>query len=168
MQLPDASWLSLAIAVGVPLVGGSIIGALIAQDIRQWYPTLRKPSWNPPDWVFGPIWSLLYISMGIASWLVWSKGGFVAQGWPLGIYCAQLVANLSWSSLFFKLHRLDLALYDIIALDVLVLGTITAFAPVIGTSLTLLLLLPYLVWIGFATVLSEWLHRHNPKTKVKH
>lgn len=126
----------------------------------EWYAGLNKPSWNPPSWVFGPVWSALYTLMAVAAWLVWSRGGWKTQGRALTLYLGQLVLNAAWTPLFFGLHRPDLALIDITALFVMIVATMVAFFKV--HRVAGLLLLPYLLWVGFASVLNFtlwWMNR---------
>jgi benzodiazapine receptor len=82
----------------------------------EWYTSLAKPSWNPPNALFGPVWTVLYILMAVAAWLVWRRGGFNSAGLALGLFIGQLVLNALWSYLFFGKHRPDLAFLDIGAL----------------------------------------------------
>lgn len=125
----------------------------------EWYAELRKPSWNPPGWVFGPVWTVLYVLMGAAAWLVWRKAGISGAPVALGIFVAQLVLNGLWSYLFFGLHRPGAALIDIVALWLLILATLVLFwrvRPLSGS-----LLIPYLLWVGFASALNYQLWRLN-------
>lgn len=125
----------------------------------EWYATLRKPTWNPPGWVFGPVWSALYTMMAVAVWLVWKRGGFVAQRRPLVLFLAQLVLNAVWTPLFFGLHRPGLAFAEIILLWLAIATTLAAFRPV--SRVAAWLLVPYLVWVSFAAVLNGLLWRLN-------
>lgn len=125
----------------------------------EWYASLKKPSWNPPNWIFGPVWTVLYTVMAIAAWLVWKRGGFAVQTVALSLFLAQLFFNALWSPLFFGLHRPALAFADILLLWLTLLGTIFAFwkvRPVAGA-----LLLPYLVWVTFASALNFTLWQMN-------
>lgn len=126
----------------------------------EWYRALDKPPWTPPGWVFGPAWTLLYLSMGVAAWLVWRERGWARAALPLGLFCLQLVFNGLWSWLFFGLRRPDWALADIVILWVAIAATIVAFwgvRPLAGG-----LLLPYLAWVSFATALNLEIWRRNP------
>jgi len=100
-------FVTLAIAVALPVLGGVIVSSF-ASPLQDWYRDLEKPSWEPPDWLFGVVWSVLYVFMGLASWLVWADGGWAKQGWPLKLYCTQLVVNYLWPIVFFSLHQLPL------------------------------------------------------------
>ena len=125
----------------------------------EWYRALDKPAWTPPGWVFGPAWTLLYLSMGVAAWLVWRERLGQRALLPLALFGAQLVLNGLWSWLFFGLRRPDLALADIVALWLAIAATIVAFwgvRPVAGA-----LLLPYLAWVTFATALNADIWRRN-------
>lgn len=126
------------------------LGALFMPG--EWYGSLRKPSWNPPGWLFGPVWSTLYTLMAVAAWLVWKRGGFAAQAKPLGLFLAQLVLNAAWTPLFFGLHWMGLAFAEIIVLWLAIAATIAAFWSV--SRVAAWLLAPYLAWVGFAAVLN--------------
>ena len=125
----------------------------------EWYAALAKPAWNPPNWIFAPVWTVLYLLMGVAAWLVWRQAGFGGASAALSLFVVQLVLNALWSYLFFGLQRLDLALVDIVVLW----GTILAVAVLFwgANRLAGALLVPYLAWVGFATVLNFVLWRLN-------
>ncbi len=117
-----------------------------------WYAELIKPSWNPPGWVFGPVWTTLYAMMAVAAWLVWLRGGWRAQRRPLTLYLVQWALNALWTPLFFGLHHLGLAFAEIIVLALAIYVTLVLFwkvRPVAG-----LLLAPYALWTTFAAVLN--------------
>lgn len=141
---------SLLVAVSIPLVLGMIDGIINSPD--PWYLTLKKPWWNPPGFLFGLAWSVLYPVMGLASWLVWADGGFQKQGYPLALYAVQLMLNLAWPLLFFGSHAITLALFDILLLEVLIAMTISAFQPVNHVAANLMK--PYLAWVIFAAALN--------------
>ena len=124
-----------------------------------WYASLVKPAWNPPNWIFGPVWTLLYVLMGVAAWLVWRRVGWSGARLALGLFIVQLVLNAAWSWLFFGLHRPDLAFVDICALWGLILAVAVLFGRV--DRLAAALLVPYLAWVGFATVLNFTIWRLN-------
>ncbi len=125
----------------------------------EWYASLNKPSWNPPGWVFGPVWTALYTMMAVAAWLVWRRGGFAAQRRPLAWFLVQLGLNAAWTPVFFGLQRPDLALVVIVLLWLAIVGTIRAFRPVSRPAAWLLA--PYLAWVSFATVLNATLWQMN-------
>lgn len=124
-----------------------------------WYETLVKPAWNPPSSVFAPVWTVLYTSMGVAAWLVWRRAGFAGAGVALAAFGAQLVLNAAWSYLFFGLHRPGVAFVDIVALWLLILLVAALFWRVDRRAGALMV--PYLVWVGFASCLNFALWRLN-------
>lgn len=142
---------SLLIAVSVPLLLG-VLDAFFFNPNQPFYQQLKKPFWNPPGWLFGLAWSLLYPTMGLASWLVWVEGGWKRQQHALGLYLLQLTLNLLWPAIFFGLHNLSLALIDIVALVIVLAVCINAFTPVNHVAGNLLK--PYLAWVAFATLLN--------------
>lgn len=148
------AFLNLVVFVGLALTAGAV-GSQFEPGL--WYAGLVKPSWNPPNWVFAPVWSLLYVLMGIAAWLVWCRVRVV--GWPLTIWFFQLVLNAVWSWLFFGLHRPGLAFAEIIVLFVAVLATTMVFIRVHLSAG--LLLVPYTLWVAFASALNLTLWRLN-------
>lgn len=125
----------------------------------EWYASLKKPSWNPPGWIFGPVWSALYTMMAVAAWLVWQRGGFAAQRRPLLLFLAQLALNAAWTPLFFGLHWPGVAFAEIVLLWLAIVATITAFWRVNHTAAALLG--PYLAWVTFAAFLNFTLWRLN-------
>ncbi len=126
----------------------------------EWYATLKKPSWNPPGWLFGPVWSALYTMMAVAAWLVWKRGGFATLRRPLSLFLVQLALNAAWTPLFFGWHRPGLAFAEIFLLWLAIAATIADFRPV--SRAAMLLLVPYLAWVSFAAVLNFTLWRLNP------
>lgn len=125
----------------------------------EWYASLRKPSWNPPSWIFGPVWSALYLTMAVAAWLVWRRGGWLAQRRPLSLYCVQLALNAAWSPIFFGLHRPGLAFAEILLLLTAIVATAMAFARV--SRAAGVLFVPYVAWVTFASFLNLMLWRLN-------
>ncbi len=95
-----------------------------------WYAALNKPAWNPPAWIFGPVWTALYAMMAVAAWLVWKRGGFAAHRQALTLFLIQLVLNASWTPLFFGLHRPGVAFVEIIFLWLAIAATLAAFCPI--------------------------------------
>jgi tryptophan-rich sensory protein len=125
----------------------------------EWYASLKKPSWNPPGWVFGPVWTALYAMMAVAAWLVWKRGGWAAQRRLLMLFLAQLILNAAWTPLFFGLHRPGLAFAEIVLLWLAIAATLAAFRPV--NRVAAWLLAPYLAWVSFAAGLNFTLWRLN-------
>ena len=140
---------------------GYLSGMVTRDSITTWYPTLVKPIFNPPNWIFAPVWTLLYIMMGIAAGLVWTSDfdeKMVKKA--LGFFAIQFGLNALWSYLFFGLHNPLLALAEIILLWLMLFETYNQFKKIDKT--TGLLLLPYLAWVSFATILNAsiwWLNR---------
>lgn len=171
-------WPSLVAALLIPFLAAAIGGLATQRAVGGWYQTLRKPAWNPPAWLFGPAWTLLYLLMGSASWLVWQKGTkaghkrteplasrmemqqqSAAINQALTWYGVQLVANVLWPLLFFGARRIRLALVELFVLWTLIAGTALQFyriRPLAGE-----LLLPYFAWTSFAAVLNATIWRLN-------
>jgi tryptophan-rich sensory protein len=124
-----------------------------------WYASLVKPTWNPPAAVFAPVWTVLYTAMGVAAWLVWRRAGFAGAGAALRLFLLQLAINALWSYLFFGAHRPDLAFFDIVALWLAILAVMLLFWRVDWRAGALMV--PYLMWVGFASVLNFVLWRLN-------
>ena len=142
-------------------IAASFLAALTGAWFRpgEWYEHLRKPSWRPPNRVFAPVWTILYVMIAVAGWLVWREAGLAGAGLPLAIYALQLVFNAAWTPLFFGLHRPDLGFIDIVLVWVSIVATIVLFYPVhMGAAL---LLVPYLAWVTFAAALNFAIWRLN-------
>ncbi|TPN87269.1 TspO/MBR family protein [Aquimarina algicola] len=143
----------IGIAVLLCVFVGFLSSIATKSSIDTWYTTLNKPSFTPPNWVFGPVWAILYIMMGIAAGIVWNKG-FYHKWVKVALYHFgfQLLLNVAWSIFFFGLRNPFIALLDIIALFILLLFTIKWFTVVNSTAAYLLI--PYVVWVAFATALN--------------
>ena len=146
-----AGWLVAAFAAGA-------VGAVASVDAPSFYAQLSKPSWAPPAGVFGPVWSTLYALMGVAAWLVWRSPG--PKRVALGLFGAQLAANALWSWLFFAWHQGAMAAVEVLVLLALIVATVAAFWR--SSRLAALLLVPYLLWVGFASALTWAVWRSNP------
>lgn len=148
-----ATLLRLLISVSLPLAIGGLSGLATARGVRDWYPTLAKPVFNPPAWVFGPVWTLLYVMMGVAAFLVWQRG-WSTDGVKIALvfFVFQLALNGLWSVLFFGMQAPGLALMEIILLWLTIAVTSVLFWRV--TPPAGLILLPYWAWVSFATVLN--------------
>jgi translocator protein len=126
----------------------------------RWYSHLQKAAWTPPSYLFAPIWTVLYIAMAVAAWLVWSEGGFRKQSFPLSLFLLQLLLNAAWSYICFGLHNLPLSVANMTLLWLAVLGTMMAFFRV--NRLAGLLFVPYLAFVTFAASLNValwWLNK---------
>ncbi len=146
-------WLLVSFAAGA-------IGGIASADAGSFYGSLVRPAWAPPSWLFAPVWSVLYLLMGIAAWMVWKTRGFRGARGRLTLFLAQLAANALWTWLFFAWHRGGLASAEIVILWVMILATIILFWRV--RPLAGLLLVPYLLWVSFATALSVTVWKLNP------
>jgi tryptophan-rich sensory protein len=152
---PPTGWRAIAALAGfvaVCLAVGAIGGLSTASSVGTWYQTLAKPSFNPPDWVFAPVWTILYVTMGVAAWRVWRQLGFLAGRVPLRLFGAQLLLNLLWTFLFFGLRHPAAAFFEILLLIAAIVATIVAFRRV--DKWAELMMVPYLMWVLFAAVLN--------------
>lgn len=141
------------INIAIPLAMGAIGAWFTSQYVKTWYVTLNKPSFNPPNWVFAPVWTTLFILMGIAAYLVWLKREQVQYfARTVAIYLIQLVLNVMWSFLFFYAHEIGIALFEIIALLLAIIINAMVFYKIDKTAG--LLFIPYILWVGFATILT--------------
>ena len=124
-----------------------------------WYAELAKPAWNPPGWLFGPVWTVLYATMAVAAWLVWLRGGWKVQRRALTLYLVQWALNAIWTPIFFGLQRPGLAFAEIILLAAAIGATLVTFWRV--SRVAGVLLLPYALWTAFAAVLNFTIWRMN-------
>ena len=152
----------IAIVVIICLAVGYLSGMVTRASITTWYPTLVKPSFNPPNWIFAPVWTSLYVMMGVAAGLIWNQitTQKAAVTKALQFYTIQLVLNALWSFLFFGLHNLMLATIEVVLLWLMIFETYSQFAKINKTASYLML--PYLAWVSFASVLTAsiwWLNR---------
>ena len=150
-------FLALAGFVLLCLAVGGLSGYFTAAGVGGWFDGLTKPSFNPPKWVFGPVWTLLYVMMAVSAYLVWRQVGF--WNWAIGMFILQLALNFAWSFIFFNAHRIGLALVDIVALWLMIAATIFTFSKI--DSLASWMLLPYLAWVSFASLLNASFWRLN-------
>ncbi len=153
-------FIKVAIAIGICLFIGFVASLATQASISTWYPSLDKPWFNPPNWIFGPVWIFLYVLMGIAAGIVWNKGFY--HKWvqtALYHFGFQLLLNGAWSLLFFGLQEPLWALIDIVALFIFLIFTIKWFKIVSNTAAYLLI--PYAVWVLFAAILNFEIWRLN-------
>jgi translocator protein len=152
--------LKLIISIAIPVLVGATAGFFTASGVESWYQNINKPSWNPPSWIFGPVWTTLYVMMGIALFLVWkSEASDVLKKTAIAIFAVQLVLNFFWSFIFFSQHQPGWALVEIMVMWLAILFTIFAFANVSKTAAWLLV--PYISWVSFATVLNYTIWQLN-------
>ncbi|WP_445721921.1 TspO/MBR family protein [Flavobacterium sp.] len=156
-----SKYLKILYVVAVCLAAGYLSSLVTQANIETWYPTIKKPVFNPPNWVFAPVWTLLFIMMGIAAGLVWDKlkenRELVKKG--LFLFTIQLLLNIFWSYIFFSLKNLLLATIEIVLLLLIIFETYTVFKKV--DKLAGRLLIPYLVWVSFATLLTASIYFLN-------
>ena len=154
--------LRIAVVLMTCLVVGYLSGMVTRDSITTWYPTLVKPSFNPPNWIFAPVWTILYIMMGVAGGMVWNRIEQDAENVKKAFmfFIIQLALNAIWSLLFFYLHNPFLSLIEIVLLWLLIFETYTQFKKI--DKVAGMLLIPYLAWVSFAMVLNGsiwWLNR---------
>ncbi len=156
-NLPDQpegwrSWLGLGGFVTLVATVSAVGGVVTAGSVHTWYQTLSRPPFTPPDWVFAPVWTTLYVMIAISGWLVWKEAGFRSAKSAFMVYGVQLALNLAWSILFFGLHQIELAMVDVLLLLAAIVVNVQTFHPINKTAA--LLLLPYAVWVSFASLLN--------------
>ncbi|MBM3345883.1 MAG: tryptophan-rich sensory protein [Betaproteobacteria bacterium] len=156
---PANQALALAIFLGLCFAAAAIGGAVTADSVRTWYPTIVKPSFNPPNAVFAPVWTILYAMMAVAAWRVWRVAGLRAASPAFTAFAVQLVLNVCWSVVFFGLHAIGAALIEIVVLLAAIVVTTRLFWR--HDRIAGLLFIPYVVWVCFALVLNTALWRLN-------
>ena len=145
--------LKFFISVGIPLLVGGLGGFFTSSAVNGWYVLAKKPSFNPPNWIFAPVWTLLYLLMGIALYLVWkSEANKGLKRQAIGLFAIQLVLNFFWSIIFFYAHQPGWAFLEIIALWAMILLTILWFGKISPAAAWLLV--PYISWVSFASLLN--------------
>jgi len=150
----------LAFFVALCLVIGALGAAVVATSVDTWYADLAKPPFTPPDRLFGPVWTVLYVLMAIAAWRVWRAADRDTRRGPLTLFALQLALTLGWTVVFFGLQKIGAAVATIVVLDVGVVVTTLAFRSI--DRWAGLLMVPYLAWVVFATVLNIAIWRLNP------
>jgi translocator protein len=146
------SWLSLLPFVVVCLAVAGIGALFTNSSVKTWYPQLHRPEWTPPNWIFGPVWTTLYLMMAFSAWLIWRGSSWSAARFALLLFAIQLVLNMLWSAVFFGMRRIGPAFAEILLLWMMIIATTVAFY-----SLSLLaawLLIPYIAWVGLASYLN--------------
>jgi benzodiazapine receptor len=158
-QTGGRNWLALAGFLGLCFAVAAAGGAVTASSVGSWYAGLAKPSFNPPAWVFGPVWTVLYVMIAVAGWRVWCRRGEAGARAALIAWGVQLALNLGWSFLFFGAHLIGAALLEIVVLLAAIVCTIVLCWRV--DRMAGALLIPYVAWVGFATLLTAALWRLN-------
>jgi tryptophan-rich sensory protein len=152
-------WLGWGVSVVICFLAAAIGSWFTAASVKSWYPGLLKPAGTPPAWVFGPVWSVLYLLMGTAAWLVWRQRSAANVTFALALFFAQLALNATWSFVFFGLRKPGLALLEILALLAAIMATMTNFAQL--SRLAFWLMTPYVVWVLYAAFLNFGIWRLN-------
>ncbi|MBI2273358.1 MAG: tryptophan-rich sensory protein [Bacteroidetes bacterium] len=158
--MANFNWVKLVVSVLFTVGIGSLGGIFTISEIPGWYAGLQKPSFNPPNWIFGPVWSMLYLLMGISFYLVWKQPVSTVRNVGLTLFVIQFILNFCWSILFFNQHMIAAALLEMVFLWIFILLTMIWFAKLSPTASWLLL--PYLGWVSFATVLTAAIWKLNP------
>jgi translocator protein len=153
------TWVGLGVSLAVTFTAAGA-GGLATSRAPEFYAALSRPGWAPPAWLFGPVWTLLYVLMAVAAWLVWRERGVSGARIALALFGAQLVLNAAWSWLFFAWRLGTIAAVEIVVLLALIALTVMAFWRVRAVAGALLL--PYLAWVGYATAFALALVRRNP------
>ena len=154
-----SKWMSWIVSVAICFGAAAVGGWFTASSVKTWYPGLLKPAGTPPSWVFGPVWSFLYLLMATAAWLVWLERHGHDVRLPLGLFFVQLLLNAAWSLIFFGLQKPGLALVEILILLLAIVLTAISF---LGRSRPAFwIMTPYLGWVGYATYFNFGLWRLN-------
>lgn len=151
--------LALFVCVAIPLVVGGTAGFYTVSEIGSWYSTLQKPWFNPPNWIFGPVWTTLYIVMGYSCWRIWNTPAGKARRNALIVYGIQLFLNFWWSILFFHFQQIGLALIEIGLLWISLIVMIVQFYKLDKPAG--LLQIPYILWVSFASLLTAAIYTLN-------
>jgi benzodiazapine receptor len=151
--------MKLLYALVITISVGAMAGFATASSIGNWYEHISKPSFNPPNWLFAPVWTALYIMMGTALFLIWKQPPSRERSKALTVFGIQLFLNFIWSFIFFNFHQIGLALIDIILLLSFIVVTIYNFRQLNRTAFWLMI--PYLIWVTYATVLNAAIFRLN-------
>ncbi|MGR8950678.1 MAG: TspO/MBR family protein [Gammaproteobacteria bacterium] len=142
----------LAAFMAVCLTVSAIGGAITSTSVGGWYQTLQKPTFNPPDWVFAPVWTTLYVFMAFAAWRVWRYPASPKRQSALTVFALQLALNLLWTTLFFGFQRIDLAIIEIAVLLLCIIANTVLFWRI--DIFAGVLFVPYVIWVGYAAVLN--------------
>ena len=151
---------SLAVSITICFSAAWLGSRMTTPSIPGWYAALRKPTWSPPNWLFAPVWSFLYLSMAVAVWLVWQKSAIAGTRPALLLFAIQLALNVAWSGFFFALHRPGAAFAEVVLLWISILATACLFWPVSRAASWLMA--PYLLWVSFAAALNYCVWKLNP------
>lgn len=140
------------ISILLPIALGAIAGMFTSQSVPEWYATLNRPSFNPPNWIFGPVWTTLYIIMGISLFLIWKQDVSKKRNFAILIFMIQLILNFGWSFIFFYFNMIGIALLEIVLLWFSIITMLVLFYKI--KPIASYINIPYLLWVTFATVLN--------------
>jgi tryptophan-rich sensory protein len=152
-------WISLICWIGICFMVAGVSGSWTASEVPGWYRTLVRPSIAPPNWVFGPVWTLLYAMMAVAAWQVWESPSSPLRTLGLALFLVQLILNFAWSLIFFRQHAIGAALVEVVALWAAIGATTLVFCRVSPAAAWLMA--PYWAWVSFASVLNAAFWRLN-------
>lgn len=144
--------IKLAISILLPLSVGAVAGMFTSQAVPTWYASLNRPSFSPPNWVFGPVWTTLYVLLGISFFLIWKENPSKQRNLAIIIFTVQMLLNFAWSFIFFYFNFIGAALLEIILLWISIIAMIYLFYKI--KPLAAYLNIPYLLWVSFATILN--------------
>lgn len=150
--MTTANIIKLIVSVGIPLAVGAVAGMFTAKAVPEWFSSLNKPVFSPPDWLFGPVWTVLYLLMGISLFLIWREEPGNTRTLAIVIFIVQLFLNFVWSFLFFYFKMIGFALLEIIVLWLNILLMIFVFYRI--NPVSAYINIPYLLWVSFASVLN--------------
>lgn len=152
-------YVAFVVCLLIPLLVGALAGAITSYDVATWYATLHKPSFNPPNWLFGPVWTALYVLMGISLFLIWRSPKSRSRSLSILLFAVQLALNFVWTIVFFMLHKLQFAVLEIILLWFAVAAMIRMYARI--SRVAAALQVPYMLWITFASILTVFVWALN-------
>ncbi|MBS1850217.1 MAG: tryptophan-rich sensory protein [Acidobacteria bacterium] len=158
----NQSWAVLGLFLVICFSAAGLGAVFTASSVKTWYQLLRKPSLTPPDWVFGPVWTVLYFLMALSAWLVWRNAGWSAARAAFLLFFLQIICNVIWSGLFFGMRRPGLAYLDVLVLLSTIIATAMVFRVFSSTAFCLMLI--YAAWVGFASFLNFEVWRLNPES----
>jgi benzodiazapine receptor len=158
--MANFNWVKLVVSVLFTVGIGSLGGIFTISEIPGWYAGLQKPSFNPPNWLFGPVWTMLYLLMGISFYLIWKQPVSTVRNVGLTLFVIQFILNFFWSILFFNQHMIAAAFLEMVFMWIFILLNIIWFGKLSSTAAWLLV--PYLCWVSFATVLTAAIWKLNP------
>jgi tryptophan-rich sensory protein len=152
-------WISLICWLGICFAVAAVGGRWTASEIPGWYRTLARPAIAPPNWIFGPVWTLLYAMMAVAAWMAWESAPSQLRTWSLVLFLVQLALNFAWTLIFFRCHAIGAAFIEVVLLWAAIGATTILFARI--APAVALLMAPYWAWVSFAAVLNEEFWRLN-------